>query len=289
MKYLLTLMMVVTMSCRQQPLQLDIQGHRGARAIYPENTLPGFLYALELGIQTLELDLGVTQDEVVVIYHDQTINPQFCQYVDGTQVAEGIAIHSLTFEQIKKFDCGSKGNERFPLQKIIPQTKIPSLDEFFEFILSQKNPHAQKVWFNIETKSHPDFPHYQPSPERFVALIHQIIDKHQVADRTIIQSFDHRTLKVSKELRPEIKTAALFYERPEGPLVEATKKAHGDILSPYYQWLTHEDVQNLRREKIPVIPWTANTQESWQKLIELGVDGIITDDPEGLLRFLDKR
>lgn len=279
------IILVNFMSCTTNP-KLEIQGHRGARALYPENSLPGFLYALKLGIKTLELDLGVTKDNVVVIYHDQMINPEFCRYLDGREAPKNIPLRSLTFNQVKEFDCGALGNKRFPNQRIIPQTQIPSLEEFFETILSQEHPNAQKVWFNIETKSHPDQPHLQPTPEKFISLILEQVDQYNLEERVIIQSFDHRTLKVLKKIRPQIKTAALFYERPTGSLITATKEAAGDILSPYYQWVSKEDVVMLRDAGIPVIPWTANDELTWAKLIEIGVDGIITDDPQGLIDYL---
>lgn len=265
---------------------IDIQGHRGARAVYPENSLPGFLYALELGIDTLELDLGVTKDDVLIVYHDQMINPELCQYIDGRKAPKALPIRSLSFKQIKEFDCGSLGNERFPDQKIIPGTQIPSLEELFEAVLSQDHPNAQNIAFNIETKSNPDYPEYQPSPQKFITLIFELVDKYELADRVTIQSFDHRTLKESKKLRAEIKTAALFYERPKDNIVKATRDASGDILSPFYKWLSKKDVQALHRAEISVIPWTANTKASWKTLIDLGVDGIITDDPEGLKSYL---
>lgn len=283
---LLLFLLVSSMSCTTNTKSdLDIQGHRGARAIYPENSIPGFLYALKLGIKTLELDLGVTKDDVLIVYHDQTINPEICRYLDGRAAPKDVPVHSLTFEQIKEFDCGSLGNKRFPKQKMISQTQIPSLEELFETVLNQDHPNAQNVWFNIETKSHPDHPHLQPAPEKFVSLILDLVDKYDLGHRVIIQSFDHRTIKVAKKLRPEIKTAALFYERPKGSLVNATKEAAGDIISPFYEWVTKEDVTALHRAGIPIIPWTANTEASWRTLIDLKVDGIITDDPEGLLRY----
>lgn len=284
----LFLLMVTTMSCTSATPKphIQIQGHRGARAIYPENSIPGFLYALKLGIQTLELDLGVSKDDVLVVYHDQTINPEYCRYLDGRAAPKDVPLRSLTFKEIKEFDCGALGNKNFPQQKIIPQTQIPSLEELFETILNQEHPNAQKVWFNIETKSNPAHPNYQPTPEKFIALILELVDQYDLQERVIIQSFDHRTLKALKNIRPEMKTAALFYERPTGSLVEATKNADGDILSPYYKWVTKEDVELLHQAGIPIIPWTANTKDSWKVLMEIGVDGIITDDPENLLNSL---
>lgn len=268
--------------------RLDVQGHRGARTVLPENSLPGFKYVLDLGVDTIELDMGVTKDNVVIVYHDQHINNVICQKKDGTKVPSGIPIRSLTLKEIKEFDCGSRVNPRFPRQTLIPGTEIPTLKEVFVLLKNSPNPHAKKIELNIETKSNPDDPSLQPEPAEYVRLVLELVKEYGLLDRTILQSFDHRTLAEAKLQAPEMRRAALFERRPRGDLVEATRQAHGNILSPNYRWLKKSDIDELRENGIPVIPWTANTPRSWRRLIEMGVDGIITDDPGPLMRMIGR-
>ena len=147
---------------------IEVQGHRGARSVLPENTLAAFEYAMQVGVDTLEFDLGVTADEVVVVSHDQKINQTICQYLDGSQIEHSKWLHEMTLDEVKAIDCGAKPNPRFPLQKLLPQSQIPTLDEVFKLVRDSSLANAQSMLFNIETKSDPRNPQAQLEPKRFI-------------------------------------------------------------------------------------------------------------------------
>jgi len=251
-----------------------VHGHRGARAVYPENTLPAFEYAIKQGADVLEMDLAVTKDGVLVISHDPHINPEIC-----TGPHPGIAIHQLTLAELKQYDCGALKNPRFPSQRPVPGTRIPTLDEVLNLAPSGT------FQFNIETKSFPDHPELTPTPEVFAHLLLDQIRKHKVEPRVIMQSFDFRTLHAMKKLAPEIRLAALYEGSPR-PFVEIAKEAGATIISPFYELVTPEQVKASHAAGLEVVPWTANTPQAWQTLIGAGVDAIITDDPAALIGYL---
>ncbi|MBT4761665.1 MAG: glycerophosphodiester phosphodiesterase [Bdellovibrionaceae bacterium] len=264
---------------------ISIHGHRGARAARPENTMAAFKYALEVGVDVLEFDLSVTKDNVLVISHDPYINPTICQHQNGQELKAKTIIRDLTLKQVQMFDCGSIRNPRFPKQILSPGEKIPTLDELFLYI-SKNN---KKVEFNIETKIIPGQPELTVSPEKFSQLlikIIKIIKKFKMEKRTIVQSFDYRTLKWIKKLYPQVRTSQLIYGGMVD-LVAAAKAINADIVSPHYSWINKDEVQRLQNNGIQVAPWTANDKQVWDKLIKMGVDAIITDDPAVLKKYLN--
>lgn len=254
-----------------------VHGHRGARAIYPENTLPAFEYAIHQGADVLEMDLAVTKDNVLVISHDPHLNPEIC-----TGPHPGIAIHELTLAELKQYDCGALKNPHFPKQQPVPGTHIPTLDEVLN--LSRLG----TFQFNIETKSFPDRPELTPPPQEFARLMLDRIRKHKVESRVIMQSFDFRTLHAMKKLAPEIRLAALYEGSPR-PFVDIAKEAGATIISPYYELVTPEQVKASHAAGLQVVPWTANTPQIWQMLIDAGVDAIISDDPAALIEYLKSK
>jgi len=266
---------------------LDVQGHRGARAVLPENSLPALKYALELGVDTLEFDTGVTADGVVVVVHDQQVNPTICQYKNGAKVKKGLWVHELTLEQIKQFDCGSRANPRFKKQTLVPGTEIPTLREVFDMLADSPLPRAKTVLLNIEFKSDPRKPQAQPEPEQFVKLVLEQVNEYGLEQRTTLQSFDHRTLQAAHKLAPTLNKAALYRDNLKD-WVTPTLAAKANIVSPKFTNLNAQEVQAAQAAGLKVIAWTANTKKSWKKLIEMEVDGIITDDPELLLRMLGR-
>ena len=254
-----------------------VHGHRGARAIYPENTLPAFEYAIQQGVDFLEMDLAVTKDNVLVISHDPHINPEIC-----TGPHPGIAIHELTLAELQQYDCGTLKNPRFPKQQPVPGTRIPTLDEVLNLA------RLGNIQFNIETKSFPEHPELTPTPEIFAQLMLAQIRKHKVEARVIMQSFDFRTLHAMKKLAPEIRLAALYEGTPR-PFVDIAREAGASIISPYYELVTAEQVKASHAAGLEVVPWTANTPAIWQRLIDAGADAIISDDPAALIGYLKAR
>jgi glycerophosphoryl diester phosphodiesterase len=221
-----------------------VHGHRGARAVLPENTMAAFEYAIQIGADAVEMDVAVSSDNVPVISHDPHIN-------------SGLAIHQLAVVELKP----------------------PTLDQVLS--LSPGN----HVHFNIEIKSFPERPELTPPPDIFGALVLEIIQKHELGPRCIVQSFDFRILHQMKRLAPGLRLAALW-EGAARPFVKIAQEAGAGIVAPEFTLVTPEQVRAAHAAKLEVIPWTANTPEDWRKLIDAGVDAIITDDPAALIRYL---
>jgi glycerophosphoryl diester phosphodiesterase len=262
--------------------QIQVHGHRGARAVRPENTIPAFQYAIEQGVDVLELDMAVTKDNVVVVSHDETMNPAYCTGPAGSTRV----IREMTFAELQQWDCGGKANPQFPKQQAIPGTRVPTLDAVFA--LAKR----AKVEFNIETKMSPAHPEWTPAPEEFARLVLAVIKKHGLENRVILQSFDYRTLHAMKSLAPAIRRSALFpTKREEAGLdfVAVAKAGGATIVSPIHQLVTPEKVAAAHAAGLQVVPWTANTAADWEKLVAAKVDAIITDDPAALIAFLKER
>ncbi len=256
---------------------VKVQGHRGARALRPENTLPAFEYAIAQGVDALELDMAVTRDNVIVVSHDPYLEPPVC-----TGPQPKATIHELTLAEVRKWDCGAQRNPAFPRQEPVPGTRMPTLDEVFA--LAPKG----AFLFNIETKSFPDHPELTPPPEEFARMVLEEIRRHHLESRVILQSFDFRTLHAMKKLAPEIRLAAL-YSGPPKSFVEIAREGEADIISPLFGLVTAEQVKASHAAGLEVIPWTPDTPADWDRMIAAGVDAIITDDPAGLIAHLKRR
>ncbi|MEZ4873568.1 MAG: glycerophosphodiester phosphodiesterase family protein [Bdellovibrionales bacterium] len=201
---------------------ISVHGHRGARAFRPENTISAFKYALEVGVDVLEMDLGVTKDGVLILQHDPYIDNTIC--LDGKKkIKSQIPVASLSLEEIKKMDCGSLINPKFKTQVLQPGEKIPTLKEVFEFVKASDIDTAKKVEFNIETKIVPTEPELTPSPKKFAELLVNEIRRAGMVERSIVQSFDHRTLYWVKKLEPKIRTSQLT----GGSMVDLVAAAKG--------------------------------------------------------------
>ena len=254
---------------------IQVHGHRGARARMPENTLPAFEYAIEVGVDVLELDLAVTKDNVLVVSHDPILHAPVC-----TGPVESAVIHELTLKQVKEWDCGAVQNPGFKQQKTIPGTRMPTLDEVFA--LAPKG----KFEFNIETKIFIDHPLYSPPPVEFARLVVDAVKRHKLEKRVMIQSFDFRTLVEARKLAPEIRLSALYEQGSKDFVTLSKEGAKAEIVSPQYRLVTTDKVIAAHAKGLQVVPWTANKPEDWDKLIRAGVDGIISDDPAALIAHL---
>jgi len=255
-----------------------VHGHRGARAMRPENTLPAFRYAIEAGVDALELDMAVTSDGVLVISHDPVLEPPVCRGpAGGTAV-----IHTLTLAQVCEWDCGKTRNPLFPKQQAVAGTRIPTLDEVFDLA------ELGTFDFNIETKIFAEKPEYSPSPEEFVKLVLQCVRKHHLEKRVILQSFDFRTLREMKRVAPGIRTSALIMGKPQD-FVAVAKSARADIISPHFSLVTPAQVAAAHKAGLQVVPWTANSPAEWDPLIAADSDAIISDDPAALLAYLKSK
>ncbi|MFO0722698.1 MAG: glycerophosphodiester phosphodiesterase [Myxococcota bacterium] len=265
---------------------LEIQGHRGARAARPENTLPAFEHGLEVGADVLELDLLVTRDDQLVIGHDPILNPEICLDPSGKPLAGEVLVRSLRLEELQRYDCGSLRHPRFPRQVLVPKTKMPTLSELFALVRARKD--AARVRFNVEIKSVPGRPELGPPPEAFAKLLVDLLAKEKMSAQVVVQSFDHRTLREVHRLNKDLAISALTSDNYLD-YVAIARGLGAKIISPDQLWITAEAVKELHAAGVRVIPWTANSEAEWARLIGLGVDGIITDDPEGLRRYLSAR
>jgi glycerophosphoryl diester phosphodiesterase len=239
---------------------IAVHGHRGARAMRPENTLPAFEYAIEAGVDAVELDLAVTRENALVVSHDPELRRPVCS---GPE--ESAIIRQLTLAQVRQWDCGG--------------ARVPTLDEVLA--LAPRG----RFDFNIETKIFPQRPEVTPGPEEFARLVLDAVRRRGVEDRAILQSFDFRTLAAMKRLAPKIRRSAL-YSGPARDFVEIGREAEAQIVAPEYRLVTAEQVAAAHQAGFKVVPWTVNTREAWETLVAAGVDGIITDDPAGLIAFL---
>jgi glycerophosphoryl diester phosphodiesterase len=270
----------------------DLQGHRGARGLAPENTLEAFAAALAVGVTTLELDTGVTKDGVVVIHHDRRLNPDIARGPDGRWVeAPAPLIHELTFEQLRRYDVGrlrpgSKTAEQFPEQQPADGAHVPRLAELFDLVDKAGN---ATVRFNIETKISPQAPDETLAPEPFALALIAEIRKAGMEARTSIQSFDWRTLKVVEREAPAIATVYLTGRRREGSQPKAVHAAGGRIWSPNHQEMDSASVVEARALDLQVIPWTVNEPAAIEWVLDLGLDGVITDFPDRVRAQMQRR
>jgi glycerophosphoryl diester phosphodiesterase len=254
-----------------------VHGHRGARAMRPENTIPAFDYAIKAGVDVLEMDMAVTRDNVIVISHDPILRGPVC-----TGPQPSAVIHELMLAEVREWDCGAVQNPKFPKQTPIPGTRMPTLDDVFQ--LASRGTFE----FNIETKSFPNNPEYTPVPEEFSRMVLEKIRKYKLEKRVILQSFDFRTLVAMKKLAPEIRLAALTEMDPRDFRIIA-REGQAEIISPNYLLVTKEKVAAAHAAGLQVIPWTVNAPADWDKLIAAGVDAIITDDPAELIAYLRQK
>jgi glycerophosphoryl diester phosphodiesterase len=286
----------------------DLQGHRGARGLAPENTLPAFARALSIGVGTLELDVGITEDGVVVVHHDRRLNPDIARGADGRWLrAPTRAIGELTFRELQRYDVGrirpgSDYSKRFPDQRRLDGLRIPRLEDVFELARRARN---AEVRFNVETKISPEAPDETVGPQEFARRLIQVIRDNGMEQRTIVQSFDWRTLAVVQREAPEIATSYLSSQsatldnigvgqreaspwtagvrfRDHGSVPKMVKAAGGAIWSPNYRELDEALVKEARGLGLKVLPWTVNDPPDMERLIDWGVDGIITDRPDRL-------
>jgi glycerophosphoryl diester phosphodiesterase len=258
-------------------MAFDLQGHRGARGHAPENTLPGFERALAFGVTTLELDVGVTRDGVVVIHHDRRLNPDLARGPDGAWIAApGPLIRELTFAELQRHDVGrirpgSEYARRFPHQQPLDGTRIPRLSELFARA-------GNTVRFNIETKLTPEAPGDTLPPEAFARALIGELRRAGVQARSTVQSFDWRTLKVAEREAPEIATSYLTEAADSDP--EKVHAAGARIWSPDFRALDAARAATARRLGMKVIPWTVNERTDIARMLQLGVDGLISDYPD---------
>jgi glycerophosphoryl diester phosphodiesterase len=286
-------------------MAFDIEAHRGGRALYPENTLQSFANALTMGVDTLELDIGVTRDAAIVVSHERGLNPDLARGADGVYVAPpGIPFVRLGLDEVKKYDVGqirpgSAYAAQFPDQHAVPGTPIPTLKEVIDLVRKSGDRHVR---LNIETKIDPNHPEESPDPQRFVTLLLDLLQAENFADRVMVQSFDWRTLQLVQKMAPAIPTVYLTLQKGSEPTVildqasvwtagfnpadhehslpRTIKVAGGAIWSPYFGDVDAALISEAHKLGLMVVVWTVNKPADIARMIDIGVDGIISDHPE---------
>jgi glycerophosphoryl diester phosphodiesterase len=293
----------------------DLEGHRGTRGLAPENTLAAFRRALAIGVTTLETDLGVTRDGVLVISHERFLNPDLVRTPDGQWLPEkGPAIHMLTLAELARYDIGrtnpsTRYAQQFPEQQAVDGEQFPTLRQVFELAKA----HPAPVHLNIETKLDPTHPDDTVDPATFARLVVDAVHEAHFENRVSVQSFDWRTLRELKKLDASIATACLTIEtndsdnvKPsaggasvwtagldlrdyEGSVPRLAHAAGCTIWSPLARNVTPATIAEAHALKMQVLPWTVNDPATMARLIEQGVDGLITDYPDRLRKVMAEK
>ncbi|WP_378956941.1 glycerophosphodiester phosphodiesterase [Pelosinus sp. sgz500959] len=302
----------------------DLQAHRGGRDARPENTLPAFAYAMNLGVSTLEMDMQLTKDGYLVISHNPKLETHLAKDPHGNYVVDGEQpdMRAMTLAEIKAYDMGTMNPaagsyyEGHGLTQLsVPGTRVPTLNEVFELAIAYGN---KDVKFNIETKSYVDpVDPLNPSPKFFAQKVMEVVKKYHMQNRVTIQSFDWKTLQEVRKIDENITLVALTCEQAswgpdglyrqvgvpgkspwmggldiddfKGDYVKAAKAINADVVSPYWEEVTPELVTEAHKLNMKIVPWTVNNENAMESLLNMGVDGMISDKPEVLRNFLIKK
>ncbi|WP_440336956.1 glycerophosphodiester phosphodiesterase [Megamonas funiformis] len=303
----------------------DLEAHRGGRDVRPENTLYSYAYAIELGATSIECDMQLTKYGQIVMSHNPILNSDITRDENGNYIKNNkYDIRLMTVDELKKFDVGVMDpncGEYYDLHgktQFTYDAKIPTLEELMQLIQSYGD---KNIVLNIETKSYPDpaSAGYKNNadPKKFVEVFNNIVKKYNMEDRVVLQSFDWQTLIEMKKLNPNISTSALWQEQPswgrdseslrryekkkspwlggldikdyQGNPVKAAHAIGADIISPYYTEISKQDVDEAHSLGMKVVPWTVNNEKDMTMLLDMGVDGIISDKPWLLKQVLEKR
>ena len=303
----------------------DLEAHRGGRDIRPENTLYSYAYAIELGATSIECDMQLTKDGQIVMSHNPILNSDITRDENGNYIENNkYDIRLMTVDELKKFDVGVMDpncGEYYDLHgktQFTYDAKIPTLEELMQLIQSYGD---KNIVLNIETKSYPDpaSAGYKNNadPKKFVEVFNNIVKKYDMEDRVVLQSFDWQTLIEMKKLNPNISTSALWQEQPswgrdseslrryekkksswlggldikdyQGNPVKVAHAIGTDIISPYYTEISKQDVDEAHSLGMKVVPCTVNNEKDMNMLLDMGVDGIISDKPWLLKQVLEKR
>ena len=282
---LIAFLIVHTATAQVYIPRFDIQGHRGCRGLKPENTIPAFITALDSGVTTIELDLAITKDRLIVVSHEPWMSAAICLDPSGQPIAvkseKKQNIFQMTYEQVTQWDCGLKINERFPEQEKMKAHK-PLLTEVILAVENHiKNFTKYEVDYSIEIKSLPDGDgKFHPKPQEFSDMVYNLLDQYLPMERVVIQSFDFRVLKYWHEKYPDVRLSALVENLKTIDENLADLGFTPSTYSPEYKLLSKEEVKHCHELKMRLIPWTVNDEKEMVALKGMGVDGFITDYPD---------
>jgi len=263
----------------------DKEGHRGCRGLMPENTIPAMLYAIDLDVTTLEMDVHITKDLQVVLSHDPWFNPDLTTKPDGTYINADepkFILYEMNYDSIRRFDVGYKPYSKFPRQQKVHVAK-PLLLSLIDSVESYCKKNNKRVFYNIEIKSAPEGDDiYHPKPEKYTELLMEVLRRKHITQQVIVQSFDVRPLQYLHLHYPEMKTSLLIDEGDTRSFDEEIKTLGFTpaIYSPHYSLVTDKLLTDCHQKNVRVIPWTINDLQEMKKLKAMGVDGLISDYPD---------
>lgn len=286
----------------------DLEAHRGGRGEFTEESATAFTHALDLNVSTLELDVLVAEDGTPVVWHDPSVQAEKCSDTapatpnDPEFPYVGKLVHELNWQQLQTLDCGKKLAD-FPNAQPVPGNKMLQLKDVFA--LAAKHPHGQDMHFNIETKLEAEKRADSATPQQFLDAILPVIHASGADNRSVIQSFDWRSLELMRDQAPQIPTVLLWddttwkpgsvwtgsvnFDATQGDITRAAKQVGASILSPDFALVSAESVSRAHAAGLTVVPWTVNESVDITSMIDAGVDGIITDYPTRALEILNAR
>lgn len=262
----------------------DLQGHRGARGILPENTIPSLLIALDYPITTLEFDVVISADSLVVLSHEPWFHHHISTDPDGNEITALEApehnMFRMKYADISRYDVGRRGHVNFPEQEPMEVSKPLMKDAILAVEEHIAETGRTKVFYNIETKSRPEWDNvYHPEPGEFAQLLYDELRDLDMLDRVFIQSFDVRTLQAMREI-DDTMPLVLLVENRNGfnwNIEQLGFMPH--VYSPNFNLIDETTIESVRTEGIKLVPWTINKEDDMVRMVELGIDGLITDYP----------
>ena len=292
----------------QTEKKVYIIGHRGAAGLAPENTMVSFSKAFEIGVDAIELDVHLSADNVLIVYHNFTLKPEMTRTSDGKwlDVWKGLPIKELTLAELKTYDIGrlkpyTSHASRYPLQKPVDGARISTLIEVIELFKSRS---AKKTQLWIEIKTSPEKPKVSQSPEAVAEAVVKVLREQYLEKHVRILSFDWRSLAHVQKIAPDISTvyishtgvrlnnikpgqpgsspwlAGIDIDDYGGSIPRAVKASGGRYWAPNYKTITDRSLQEAKSLRIKVFVWTPDSPDDMTRLIKMGVDGIITNRPD---------
>lgn len=271
------------------------EGHRGARGLMPENTIPSMKQAIDDGANVIEVDIQFSKDNEVLVAHDAYINRIYSFLPNGDEIPESdgkkYVLYQMTYDEIKQFDVGSKYHKDFPQQKKF-RTYIPTMGELIDSVEQYtKSKGLPGIIYNIEIKSDPSKDGvYQPEPVSLIKQVMAVVKSKDIQNRYYLQSFDIRQIQEVHRSYPDVVTAFLTGNKNKS--FEDNMREIGykpQIYSPHYSLVTEQLLKQCQDAGMKLVPWTVNTEEEIDALVKLGVDGIITDYPHFLKKYPAKK
>lgn len=274
------------------PSGFDLQGHRGARGLAPENTIPAFRRALEIGVTTLEMDVVMAGDGTVVVSHEPWMAAEKCHLPNGERIPEGEEqahnLFEMTYDEIETYDCGRLRLDNFPEQTPAAAPK-PRLRDVLRMAEAHVEAHDRApVFYNIEVKSREEWEGtFQPGPSTFAEQVLAVVTEQGVAARTTLQSFDPRVLEAVKEADSTVRIALLVWTKDTVAEHLSTLSFRPDVYSPSAHLVDDGRVKAAHEHGLQIVPWTVNDPNAMRRLLDYDVDGFITDYPNRAQQVLE--